>query len=128
VEPFDTFNSDWRADESAATACADLFRYLDSSRLDHYSFAQLRKVTGQVNDVKLASLLQYLCSPRWNILKQVFVFFDDEDNLHELPSAEIVDYLEHGQFPHPKTGQPVTDLNQIVVAFDLGGYFGVEAA
>lgn len=123
MEPFDTFKSDWRDDALAAAACADLFRYLDSSRLDHYSFAQLRNATGQVDDAKLASLLQYLSSPRWNILKQVFVFFDDDDNLHELSSAEVPEYLEHGCFPHPETGKPVTDLNQIVVAFDLGGYF-----
>lgn len=126
MEPFDTFSSDWREDASAASACADLYQYLNSSRLDHYSFAQLRKATDKVDNAKLATLLQYLSSPRWNILRQIFIYIDDSDNLHELPIDEVPRYLEEGAFPHPETGQPITDLNQILVAFDLGQFFEGE--
>lgn len=123
MHPFDTFDSDWRNDAAMASACAELYRYLDSSRLDHYSFAQLRGATSRIDDAKLASVLQYLSSPRCNILKQVFLFFDHADGLYEIPDADVVTYLAKGEFPHPETGQLIPDLNQIVVAYDLGPHF-----
>ena len=123
MQPFDTFDSDWRDDAAIASACADLYRYLDFSRLDHYSFAQLRRATTHIDDAQLASVLQYLSSPRCNILKQVFLFFDDADNCYEIPDDKVVTYLAKGEFPHPETGQVVADLNQIVVAYDLGTHF-----
>lgn len=106
-----------------ASACADVYRYLYSSRFDHYSFAQLRRATTHIDDAQLASVLQYLSSPRFGILKQVFLFFDDADNLYEISDHEVVTYLAKGGFPHPATGQLVSDLNRIVVAYDLGPHF-----
>lgn len=127
MEPFDTFESDWGRDNEVATACADIFRYLSSKSLSHYSFAQFKKTTGIIDDSKVAFALKYLSSPKWKILKEVFLFIDENDEEHEFSAEEVLEYLRLQQFPHPLYGTPIRDLNEILIAFERGEYFDREA-
>lgn len=127
MEPFDTFESDWSSDNEVATACADIFRYLTSKPLSHYSFSQFKKATATIDDSKVAFALKYLSSPKWRILKEVFLFIDENDEEHEFTAEEVLEYLSLQQFPHPLYGTPIRDLNEILIAFERGEYFDGEA-
>lgn len=119
---FDTFHSDWSHDPVASAICEDVYRYLLDSKLDHYSFAQLAKAANSNDEKKIAHVLEYLSSPKWRILKQVFMFIEG-DEWYEFAYDDVVEFIKSREFPHPRLGTPIRDINEIVIAFELGDHF-----
>jgi hypothetical protein len=124
MNPREQFRKDWRTDAEVAALCVRLYGFLTtpSNHLEHFNFAQLKNAAATSDEKRLALALQYLSSPRWNMLHQVFFFFD-AGNVYEFEAEEMRAYFEEGAFPHPVTGRVIRDLNQIAVAFEVGDFF-----
>lgn len=123
INPAEQFKKDWAQERDIAQLCVRLFEYLSTSEnwLEHFNFSQLKDVSKSSDDIKLSRALQYLSSPRCQILRQIFLYFDDEQ-VYEFTSSEMVEVYSAAKFAHPRTGQVITDLNQIAVAFEPGRY------
>ncbi|MBC3931497.1 hypothetical protein [Undibacterium curvum] len=124
MTPIDKFKTDWQKDALTASFCEAIFCHLcePKNRLEHFSFARLKAIANSDNEEKLATALQYLSSPRCFVLKQIFLFFDNDD-VTEFSSSEMVEIFRNGAFVHPSQGVVVRDLNQILVAFEVGDFF-----
>ncbi|MBI3728695.1 MAG: hypothetical protein HY254_10255 [Burkholderiales bacterium] len=121
------FQKDWARDAEIASLCTCIFEFLnrDENRLEHFSFARLKSISGATDDTRLAHALQYLSSPRCLVLKQIFLFFDGDDAI-EFSSSEMAEIYREGAFVHPSLGIVVRDLDQISVAFESGDLFSRE--
>ncbi|MDN4052248.1 hypothetical protein QPK32_04105 [Massilia sp. YIM B02763] len=117
------FKKDWANDELVAEICTRLYNYLEdpANRLDHFSFYHLANATRLNDDKRLSKALQYLSSPRCEVLTQIFFYFDIDESW-EFESADMIDFFKEGRFAHPRTGA-VMNLDAISVAFAIGKHF-----
>lgn len=124
MNPIKQFHKDWRTDAAVAALCERLYEFLSVSEnhLEHFNFAQLKAAAKTSDEPRLALALQYLSSPKWNMLHQLFFFFY-ADMVYEFDVEEMQSFFEEGAFSHPVTGTVIHDLNQIAVAFEPGQFF-----
>jgi hypothetical protein len=117
------FRKDWAQEREMAQLCARLFEYLsvERNRLEHFNFSHLKKISPIQDDIKLSKALQYLSSPRCQVLSQIFLFFDDNE-VYEFSPEDMAEIYSAAAFSHPRSGDVITDLNEIAVAFEPGQY------
>lgn len=120
-------SKDWQRSPEIGELSARLLEYLSDQNnwQDYFSFGFFKKKLN-ADDAHLAAALQYLSSPRWHALEQIFIYFDDSGDSHEISPAEMVEYYAAKSFAHPVTGALIHDLDEISVLFQVGAYFKNE--
>lgn len=123
----ETIRKDWQRTPELGELCVHLFEFVSdkNNRQDFFSFGYLKSQLG-ADEAPLATALQYLCSPRWAVLRQVFIYFGDDGDSHEIPANEMAENYAAKSFAHPITGIVIHDLDEISVVFEIGPYFTSE--
>lgn len=112
---------DWRDDAEIASSCRSIYEFLSvsSNHKNHFTYSDLKKISNSKSDEKLSQALHYLSAPGRSVLRKVFFLFDGED-LIEYDSREMFKIYKDGAFAHPKSGELISDLDQIQIAFSVG--------
>jgi hypothetical protein len=117
----EVFKRDWPADAECVSACVAVYNFLSSHPgQNHYSFAQLREVSGTSENSLLARALTYLSNPNLNIVK--FLYFIDAGT-----GMEEVEPDDEGDLRHPFTGD-VLDPADLMLGFEAGRFFSEHAS
>jgi hypothetical protein len=129
LNPVEIFHKDWQSDAQIACVCEKVFLYIQSqiiATLNHYTFGLLQEKS-QSSSEQLIKAITYLCSPKWNILKQVFIFVDEfSEEYYEFNDEEVIDYITNGYFIHPQLGLPIENKKDIYIVYEIGSYFGED--
>lgn len=131
LNTIETFHKDWQCDTQIACVCEKVFLYIKSQipePLNHYSFGLLLDKSGSSSE-QLIKAITYLCTPKWNILKQVFIYLDEfSDEDYEFKDEEVDNYINHGYFIHPRFGTPIENKSNIYIVYEIGSYFSEQVS
>lgn len=97
--------------------------YLESKPfkdLQHLSFGRLEKVSGASDKVGLLRCIQYLSGARTRLLEYRFEYIEGDD-IYEVMPEDVAGAQSAGVFPHPATGQLVTDYERNLSVYFVPG-------
>jgi hypothetical protein len=124
-----TIRSDWKDNPIVGEFSLSIFLYVseEKNHFNFYTFSGLKEALNIENNEFLAQALNYLCSPKSQVLSQIFFYIDDQDNEYQFDNEEINHYIQDGFFASPHTGQQLNS-EDIYIAYQLGRCFKEDAS
>lgn len=112
--------NDWVDDPRVMQACLHIWKALAarSYQLDHYTFTELAKISGESDDSLIAKALLYLTTPKIRVLKTCMMY-EFDGALFELPAEEVAHYSKGKSIIHPEFGQTISE-SEIFICFTPG--------
>jgi hypothetical protein len=111
---------DWAAEPSMMRACLHIWHVLSNRayQLDHYSFAELAKLTEATDESLVSKALLYLANPKLRVLK-ICLMYEFDGQLIQLPDEEVAQYSKGEVVIHPQFGEPIPE-SEILMCFTPG--------
>lgn len=124
-------NEDWGTNTPQSAACINIITYLltrPAQQLKHITYGSLKTAIHTSTDIELLKAINYLSSERAPALRTHFEYFDSEsEEYFELEPKEIKDAQQSGYLISPRTGEAVTDFEELVLLYyTLGEALNIE--